>query len=174
MDVLYDNSKLGKKYFKMYVRDLDGNIIGIGTGSSKQKGEKIAAKKALQNLNVIPNDNEDEILDQESSIIFHRNLGKNEIKKKLSKVNPENHLESGYESETKIKKLKKNKKSNNLENLENLENLKQRKKSSKLSSQPDPTEYNNLVQVPIKKSKKIITSNDKIFYSGSKEPMILN
>lgn len=74
MDVLYDNSKLGKKYFKMYVRDNDGNIIGTGTGSSKQKGEKIAAKKALQNLNVIPNDNEDVILDPDSPIIFHRHL----------------------------------------------------------------------------------------------------
>ena len=72
MDVLYDNAKLGKKYFKMYVRDNDGNIIGTGTGSSKQKGEKIAAKKALQNLNVIPDDNQDEILDPNSSIIFHK------------------------------------------------------------------------------------------------------
>jgi ribonuclease-3 len=76
MDVLYDNSKLGKKYFKMYVRDLDGNIIGIGTGSSKQKGEKMAAKKALQYLKVIPNDNEDEFLDSEDNIIFHRKIKK--------------------------------------------------------------------------------------------------
>ena len=52
---------MGKKYFKMYVRDVDGNIIGIGIGSSKQKGEKLAAKKALQYLKVIPNDNDNEI-----------------------------------------------------------------------------------------------------------------
>ncbi len=72
MDILYDNSKLGKKYFKMYVRDNDGNIIGVGVGSSKQKGEKIAAKKALQNLNVIPNDNEEELINKDSNIIYHR------------------------------------------------------------------------------------------------------
>ncbi len=72
MDVLYDNSKLGKKYYKMYVRDDEGNIIGTGTASSKQRGEKIAAKKALQYLNVIPNDNEDEIIDPESPIIYHK------------------------------------------------------------------------------------------------------
>ena len=83
MDVLYDNAKLGKKYFKMYVRDNDGNIIGTGTGSSKQKGEKIAAKKALQNLNVIPYDNEDVILDPESPLIFHKHL----LDKKLSNNN---------------------------------------------------------------------------------------
>ncbi len=76
MDILYDNSKLGKKYFKMYVRDLDGNIIGIGMGSSKQKGEKMAAKKALQYLKVIPNDNEDEILDPKSDLIYHRKIKK--------------------------------------------------------------------------------------------------
>ena len=81
MDVLYDNNKLGKKYYKMYVRDLDGNIIGIGMGSSKQKGEKLAAKKALQYLNVIPNDNKDEIIDKYSSIIYHREI------KKINKVN---------------------------------------------------------------------------------------
>jgi ribonuclease-3 len=72
MDILYDNNKLGKKFFKMYVRDLDGNIIGIGMGSSKQKGEKIAAKKALQHLSIIPNDNEDEIIDKNSPIIYHK------------------------------------------------------------------------------------------------------
>lgn len=74
MDVIIDNNKMGKKYFKMYVRDLDGNIIGIGVGSSKQKGEKISAKKALQYLKVIPNDNDDEILDKKSCIIYHRNV----------------------------------------------------------------------------------------------------
>jgi len=69
MEVIVDNNKMGKKYFKMYVRDVDGNIIGIGTGSSKQKGEKLAAKKALQHLKVILNDNDDIILNKNSSEI---------------------------------------------------------------------------------------------------------
>ena len=73
MEVIVDNNKMGKKYFKMYVRDIDGNIIGIGIGSSKQKGEKISAKKALQYLKVIPNDNDDIELDKNSLIIYHRN-----------------------------------------------------------------------------------------------------
>ena len=63
---------MGKKYFKMYVRDKDKNIIGIGTGSSKQKGEKLAAKRALQHLKVIPNDNEDEILNKNDKQIYFR------------------------------------------------------------------------------------------------------
>jgi len=78
MDVMYDNSKLGKKYYKMYVRDNEGNIIGTGTASSKQRGEKIAAKKALQFLNVIPNDNEDEIIDPKSPIIYHKKISNKE------------------------------------------------------------------------------------------------
>jgi ribonuclease-3 len=45
MEVIIDERKMGKKFFKMYVRDNDGNIIGTGIGSSKQKGEKLAAKK---------------------------------------------------------------------------------------------------------------------------------
>ena len=73
MDTIIDNNKMGKKYFKMYVRDKDRNIIGWGIGSSKQKGEKIAAKRALQNLKVIPNDNIDEILKSDNSQIYHRN-----------------------------------------------------------------------------------------------------
>jgi ribonuclease-3 len=72
MEVIVDNNKMGKKYFKMYVRDVDGNIIGVGTGSSKQKGEKLAAKKALQHLNVIPHDNDDEILNKNSNLIYFR------------------------------------------------------------------------------------------------------
>lgn len=70
METIFDDSKIGKKYFKMYVRDNEGNIIGTGIGSSKQKGEKIAAKKALQYLKVIPDDNEDEILPRNSSQIL--------------------------------------------------------------------------------------------------------
>lgn len=76
MDTIIDNNKMGKKYFKMYVRDRDKNIIGIGIGSSKQKGEKIAAKRALQNLKVIPNDNEDEILNKNDARIYHKKLEK--------------------------------------------------------------------------------------------------
>ncbi len=123
MDILYDNSKLGKKYFKMYVRDLDGNIIGIGMGSSKQKGEKMAAKKALQYLKVIPNDNEDEILDPKSELIYHRKLkkksessekssdkkNKSEVKSSSSKKNLD---EQDFGSEKKIKKITSDKKIN--------------------------------------------------------------
>jgi hypothetical protein len=65
---------MGKKYFKMYVRDNNKNIIGIGIGTSKQKGEKIAAKNALQSLKLIPNDNEDVVLPTNSSMIYHRDL----------------------------------------------------------------------------------------------------
>jgi len=73
MEVIIDNNKMGKKYFKMYVRDNNGNIIGTGIGSSKQKGEKLAAKKALQYLKIIPDDNEDIILDNNSNEIYFKN-----------------------------------------------------------------------------------------------------
>jgi ribonuclease-3 len=76
METIVDSNKMGKKYFKMYVRDNDKNIIGIGIGSSKQKGEKLAAKHALQYLNIIPNDNDDEELDYNSSLINHKNITK--------------------------------------------------------------------------------------------------
>ena len=33
MDTIIDSNKMGKKYFKMYVRDNEKNIIGYGTGS---------------------------------------------------------------------------------------------------------------------------------------------
>ena len=72
MEEIVNNDRMGKKYFKMYVRDNDGNIIGVGIGSSKQKGEKIAAKKALQYLNIIPNNNEDEILNSNSQEIYYK------------------------------------------------------------------------------------------------------
>ena len=41
---------MGKQYFYMYVRDGDNNIIGEGLGTSKQKGEKKAAKNAYMML----------------------------------------------------------------------------------------------------------------------------
>ena len=72
METVIDNNKMGKKYFKMYVRDINKNIIGVGTGTSKQKGEKIAAKNALQVLKVIHCDNEDVILPKTSPLIYHR------------------------------------------------------------------------------------------------------
>lgn len=91
MDTIIDNNKMGKKYFKMYVRDKDRNVIGWGIGSSKQKGEKIAAKRALQYLKVIPNDNDDEILNENSSQIYHKkvinNVSKNISKKQLINEN---------------------------------------------------------------------------------------
>jgi dsRNA-specific ribonuclease len=73
VETIIDNNKMGKKYFKMYVRDKDKNIIGYGTGSSKQKGEKLAAKQALQHLLIIPNDNDDEELPQNSPLINFSN-----------------------------------------------------------------------------------------------------
>ena len=73
MDTIVNNDRMGKKHFKMYVRDNDGNIIGIGVGSSKQKGEKIAAKKALQYLKIIPDNTEDVILNSNSNEIYYRN-----------------------------------------------------------------------------------------------------
>jgi ribonuclease-3 len=82
METIIDENKMGKKYFKMYVRDIDGNIIGTGIGSSKQKGEKLSAKKALQYLKIIPDDNEDIILDQNSTEIYHRNAYTNTNKNK--------------------------------------------------------------------------------------------
>jgi ribonuclease-3 len=76
METIVDSNKMGKKYFKMYVRDNDKNIIGIGIGSSKQNGEKLAAKHALQHLNIIPNDNDDEEIDPNSTLINHKNITK--------------------------------------------------------------------------------------------------
>jgi dsRNA-specific ribonuclease len=74
METIIDSNKMGKKYFKMYVRDNEKNIIGQGVGSSKQKGEKLAAKRALQNLNVIPNDNDDEEISATSKYIYFKNI----------------------------------------------------------------------------------------------------
>ena len=71
METILDENN--KKRFKMYVRDNEGKIIGIGIGTSKQKGEKIAARKALQYLNIIPNDNDDIILNSNSDEIYFRN-----------------------------------------------------------------------------------------------------
>ena len=92
MEVIIDHNKMGKKYFKMYVRDNDCNIIGTGVGSSKQKGEKLAAKKALQYLKIIPDDNEDIILNNDSNEIYFKD------KKNIDKFN--NHTNIVHESDT--------------------------------------------------------------------------
>jgi ribonuclease-3 len=118
MDTIVDNEKMGKKYFKMYVRDNEGNIIGTGIGSSKQKGEKIAAKKALQFLKIIPDDNEDIILDINSNEIFFRSNNSNKkIKNNKKSDDSDNELtdsdyelsDSDYESVNKPKNKKINK-----------------------------------------------------------------
>jgi ribonuclease-3 len=151
MDVLYDNSKLGKKYFKMYVRDLDGNIIGTGMGSSKQKGEKMAAKKALQFLKVIPNDNEDEVLDPESDLIYHRKIKKSDKSDKTDK------------KEEKTKKSDKSDKSEKTDKTEKSE------KSKKSKSDIDESDIKE------KKSKiKKIDEETYMMGTSSKKSILLN
>ena len=51
MERIIDEKMMGKKSFKMCVRDPENNIVGIGIGSSKQSGEKLAAKRALIKIN---------------------------------------------------------------------------------------------------------------------------
>ena len=74
IETIIDNDKIGKRYFKMCVKDNDKKIIGWGIGASKQKGEKLAAKMALQYLKVIPHDCDDVKLDKTSNLIYHRIL----------------------------------------------------------------------------------------------------
>lgn len=51
-----------KKIFKMCVKTHDGNIIGIGSGTTKKNGEQMAAKQALLRYNLINNEeDEDEV-----------------------------------------------------------------------------------------------------------------
>ena len=56
---ILDEKFLNKKTFKMCVRDPENNIIGIGVSSTKQNGEKIAAKQALIKYGLITNNDED-------------------------------------------------------------------------------------------------------------------
>jgi ribonuclease-3 len=120
MDTIVEDVKLGKRKFKMYVRDKDKNIIGIGVGSSKQKGEKLAAKKALEFLKVISPDDEDIIInDDELSIInideeTKKNIrnNKNNIKKnsnKLEKIDENKEDEKWYSISSKNSKNSKSK-----------------------------------------------------------------
>jgi hypothetical protein len=100
METIINNDRMGKKYFKMYVRDIDGNIIGIGIGSSKQKGEKIAAKKALQHLKIIPSCNEDIILPSSSEEIYYKDGYSFFKKNKHSSHNSDNSYLSDCSDET--------------------------------------------------------------------------
>jgi dsRNA-specific ribonuclease len=72
MDTIVNNNMMGKKFFKMYVRDNDNNIIGWGIATSKQKGEKIAAKKALEYLKTISTDTDEQILNKNDPQIYHK------------------------------------------------------------------------------------------------------
>lgn len=73
-ETIIDNNKMGKKSFKMYVRNNEKKILGYGIGSSKQKGEKLAAKRALQYLKIISNDNEEIILNNNDEQIYFKNF----------------------------------------------------------------------------------------------------
>ena len=48
-----------KKEFTMYVKDNNSEIIGLGTGPSKKKGEQEAARRALIKLGVLNEDSDD-------------------------------------------------------------------------------------------------------------------
>ncbi|AYV76665.1 MAG: ribonuclease III [Terrestrivirus sp.] len=52
--------KNSKKYFNMYVKGLGNNVSGHGTGSSKKRGEQIAAQNALKKYGVLNDDESDE------------------------------------------------------------------------------------------------------------------
>lgn len=52
--------KDNKKLFKMGVVDVAGDIIGVGIGSSKKKGEQLAALQALIKYNIIGENNDDD------------------------------------------------------------------------------------------------------------------
>lgn len=52
--------KDSKKYFKMCVTDSNAQIVGKGTGTSKKKGEQIAAYNALIHFGIINEDDSDE------------------------------------------------------------------------------------------------------------------
>ncbi len=170
MDILYDNSKLGKKYFKMYVRDLDGNIIGIGMGSSKQKGEKLAAKKALQHLNVIPNDNEEVIIEPNSSIIYHR---KNKL---INDKNDKNNISKKDDKSEKDTKSDKVDKKNKLDESDYTDSSNKENKEIKQVREKRKKKLDSEDVIPIdkpKKSKEKISLEEKNFSSSKKEKMLL-
>lgn len=76
METITDDDKMCKKFFKMGVRNNQKEIIGWGIGPSKQKGEQLAAKMALQKLNIISNDDEDTVINPTSELIYYRKNNK--------------------------------------------------------------------------------------------------
>ena len=65
-----DEKQANKKYYKTGVYDNDKNIIGIGYSSCKSTSEKISAKNALQYLNILDNNkDEDEEIPENSNFI---------------------------------------------------------------------------------------------------------
>lgn len=65
-----DEKQINKKYYKTGVYDNNKNIIGIGISTAKNNSEKMAAKNALQYLNLLEKNNEEiEELPDNSNII---------------------------------------------------------------------------------------------------------
>jgi dsRNA-specific ribonuclease len=62
IEILEKNSK---KYFKMSVTGKNNEIVGVGTGSSKQKGAQRAAQQAIQFYNIIDDESSDEEIYEE-------------------------------------------------------------------------------------------------------------
>lgn len=66
-DVIEIIEKNSKKYFKMSVTGETNDSVGIGIGSSKQKGAQKAAQQAIKFYNIIDNDDSDEEIYEEIS-----------------------------------------------------------------------------------------------------------
>lgn len=64
--MLSQNGTDNKKEFVMCVKDNTGNIIGIGSGSSKKKGQQVAAHQALIKLCILNEDSDTESDSNES------------------------------------------------------------------------------------------------------------
>ena len=65
-----DEKQLNKKYYKTGVYDNEKNIIGTGYSSCKSTSEKLSAKNALQYLNILENNKEeDEEIPNNSNLI---------------------------------------------------------------------------------------------------------
>lgn len=108
METIIEDVKLGKRKFKMYVRDKDKNIIGMGIGTSKQKGEKLAAKKALEYLKVISPDDDDLIIDNDNlSLINIDEETKHNIRNKNNNVKKD--VKNSKKIFNKMEKIEENK-----------------------------------------------------------------
>jgi dsRNA-specific ribonuclease len=57
IEVIEKNSK---KYFNMYVKGSNTQVAGHGIGTSKKRGEQLAAQNALIKYNQLNNDSDDE------------------------------------------------------------------------------------------------------------------